>query len=197
MKKLPLFLILGALALAVVAFAATSTRTQAPFTIAEITRTSTGLDNSLPPDLFLRARGLGVVAGELRDKGFRITSLYRSPAVDDAVIQRNIDQGIPNLGQIGRPGPHTECRALDIGLDSKRSTPAALAAALAKTFPGQLGTLGPESDHVHITFAGADLDELGAIFVGANPAFDPEGTLAVLGAPLDAVDLGLGQSIAP
>lgn len=196
MKRIPLVLgVVVGLALLVGVAVAASTRFQEPFTIADLERTGTGLPNDIPPEFFLRARGLGLMAGQLRSAGLNITSAFRSRAVDDAVLAFNAEHNIPNLGVPG-PGPHSECRGLDIGLSGKFSTPAALLAFVRTTLPGQLGSPIAESDHVHISFNAGDLEEVGAVFVASNPTFDLKGTESVLGTvDLSSVDLAGAQSV--
>lgn len=179
---MPWLLVLGIVVAVVVGANVFGRHTQTPFTIAELTTTGApaGLDNRLPAGFLLRARGLGLVAGQLRDIGFRITSAFRSRAVDDFVIDRNAELGIPNLGTKG-PGPHSECRGLDVGRSSRFPSLQAQRDFIAQSDAGQLATqVIAESDHVHLTYDAADLEEVGAVFVAANPTFDVAGAASVL-----------------
>jgi hypothetical protein len=192
----PLLWLLGAAVAVFVIAQVIAPRSTSPLTIAELTRCGS-IANPLPVSFLPRARALGVLAGQLRDLGFTITSAYRGRTCDDAVLDANAAAGINNLGQHG-PGPHSECRAFDVGLDAKRPTPSALLQALRALGPDSkaqapsLGNLLAESNHVHIDFDGATLDELGAAFIAANPTFDLEGAASVAD---DSVSDVLGQTV--
>ena len=170
---------------------AVAPKTDRPMTIAELTRSQPGIPNALPAAFLLRARGLGLLGGQLRDAGFVITSAYRGQALDDKVIDDNAAAGNGNPGTKG-PGPHSECRALDVGLDAKHATPAALKTALLSTTAGQLANqVLAESNNVHLSFDAPDLEEVGALFIASNPTFDLDGAANVVA---DAVSPPQGEA---
>jgi hypothetical protein len=181
---IPLVVVLGAVA-AFLLLQVAALKVDSPFTLAELTASRQGISNTLPAAFLLRARGLGVLAGQLRDAGFVVTSAFRSRALDDVVLADNAARGIPNLGTPG-PGPHSECRGLDVVKGS--ASPSQVATALRATTPGQLASqIVVESNHVHLTFDVSDLEEVGAVFVAANPLFDVAGSASVVQGATDEV----------
>lgn len=84
-----------------------------------------GLDNTIPPELRARARGLAIVAGRIESLGLKCTSFYRSPMVN-AVLK--FEQTHP--GETPEPSllaprftAHARCVAVDVGSNTNR-TPA-------------------------------------------------------------------------
>jgi hypothetical protein len=64
-----------------------------PFSIADIEHSDTakkfGIENKIPSHLIDQARGLGIVAGRVRGKGYRINSLFRSPELNGLIHALN------------------------------------------------------------------------------------------------------------
>jgi hypothetical protein len=76
-----------------------------------------GLDNTIPPHLRGRARGLAIVAGRIEASGLKCTSFYRSPMVN-AVLKFEQDNpgATPDPALLTpRNTKHAQCVALDVG----------------------------------------------------------------------------------
>lgn len=144
--------------------------TSRPFTLEEITRSGTarelGLSNQPPPELMTRVKGLCVIAGMLRDAGFRITSAYRSPEVNAAVRKENAELGLnQDVHVFGGPGDHDQARGLDIAPDPPSSDEGVIAGLQKRLLESDVSPIIvqalKEQNHVHVRLDADTLDLLG------------------------------------
>lgn len=122
-----------------------------------------GVDNTIPPDLLPKARGLVVVANRAESLGIRVNSGYRSRALTEAIYA---DRKPPQTPPYSGPGDHGKCEGLDFdkipGYDGDE-----LLREVEQTLRAD-SVIGPtirytlkEGDHLHVGFKGDKLVELG------------------------------------
>lgn len=141
-------------------------------TLVQLERSSTalarGIDNTIPLDLRTRAVGLGIVAGELRAAGFRVTSTWRSLALSDAVRAINRDAGVNQSTALpaGTPGDHDRARGIDVAPQTPTRDVTImrdLADALeASSMASYIDRVVVEDNHVHLRLDADALEDLGA-----------------------------------
>lgn len=142
-----------------------------PFTFKQIARSSAasllGIDNSVPAHLHARARGLCIVAGDLRARGLIITSAYRSPMLNAAIAFMNANPGVtPDLSQIAPSSesrPHVACIALDLDRvpnDIARTRSLMLSSPHAHAVRNEGGQGLNEGNHLHVEFDAGYLESL-------------------------------------
>ncbi len=142
-----------------------------PFTFAELTKSNTalrlGIDNSIPAEFHTRARGLCVIAGVLRSEGFRITSAWRSDALNEAVRLANAAAGTnqATAPPPGLPGDHNRAKGLDVAPtppSTDRATMEALRARLLSSGVARaIDSVLVEENHCHVAFDASTLEAIG------------------------------------
>lgn len=112
----------------------------------DLTKTSTGIQNAPPANVWPNLLVTAVGARLVTPSGARATSFYRSPAVTAAVRQARLDRGLAAL-PVDAPSDHGEGRAFDMaGTDDQKLE------ALDRNRRFGFFRVVNEGDHLHFFF---------------------------------------------
>jgi hypothetical protein len=145
------------------------------WTIARLEQSTTakrlGIDNSIPPDMIPRAKGLVIIANRAESLGIRVNSAWRSLALTEAIYKekskKSIAAGGPPVEKpYTGPGDHGNAVGLDFDKVAGHDGDAILT-DVDETLRND-PIIGPcikytlkEGDHLHAGFHAAKLVELG------------------------------------